>query len=49
MIKASLLALTLAASLASAAVAGPYEDGDAAYLKGDYATAVPAGSLFKVG
>ena len=49
MIKAFLLALTLAASLASAAVAGPYEDGDAAYLKGDYATAVPAGSLFKVG
>ena len=40
MIKAFLLALVLAAGLASAAVAGPYEDGDAAYNKGDYATAL---------
>ena len=40
MIKAFLLALVLAASLASAAVAGPYEDGDVAYFKGDYATAL---------
>ena len=40
MIKAFLLVLTLAASLASAAVAGPYEDGPAAYIKGDYATAL---------
>ena len=40
MIKSFLLALVLAASLASAAVAGPFEDGYAAYDKGDYATAM---------
>ena len=40
MIKAFLLALVLSASLAGAAVAGPYEDGPAAYIKGDYATAL---------
>ena len=40
MIKAFLLALVLAAGLASAAVAGPYEDGVEAYFKGDYATAM---------
>ena len=40
MIKAFLLALALAVSLAGAAVAGPYEDGDAAFYKGDDAQAV---------
>ena len=40
MIKAFLLALTLVASLAGTAVAGPFEDGKAAYDKSDYATAM---------
>lgn len=40
MIKWLLLGLMLAVGLAGAAVAGPYEDGLAAYDKGDYATAI---------
>ena len=40
MIKAFLLALVFAVGLAGAAVAGPFEDGEAAYDKGDYATAL---------
>ena len=40
MIKAFLLALTLAASLAGTAAAGPFEDGFTAYDNGDYATAL---------
>ena len=40
MIKEVTIALVLAVSLAGAAVAGPFEDGAAAYFKGDYATAM---------
>ena len=40
LIKAGLVALVLSLSLAAPVLAGPYEDADAAYFKGDYTTAL---------
>jgi len=37
---ATLAASIMLAAMAGAAVAGPYEDGVAAYVRGDYATAL---------
>src|SRR6516164_5500291 len=40
MLKAAITAIYLAVSFAASVVAGPFEDGTAAYGKGDYATAL---------
>ena len=40
LIKAGLVALVLSLSLAAPVTAGPFEDGSAAYERGDYATAL---------